>query len=90
MLSLASTFAARAVRLFQAAYEEPALWTVDAEGQIVGSLVCEAGTWRLSWFGDAPSRLVNYVGPVDGDVEAPALVLTERLGAPVRLERLPV
>jgi hypothetical protein len=33
---------------------------------------------------------VNYAGRVDGDVEALAIVLTERLGAPVRLESLPV
>lgn len=90
MLSLASTLAARVARLFQAAYEEPALWTISADGHVVGSLVCEAGLWRLSWFKDAPPRLVNYAGPVDGDVEALAAVLTERLGASVRLESLPV
>lgn len=90
MLSLASTFVARAARLFQAAYEEPALWAVSAEGRVVGSLMCEAGAWRLSWFDAAPARLVNYAGPVGGDVEALAFVLTERLGAPVHLESLPV
>lgn len=90
MLSLASTFVARAARLIQAAYEEPALWTVSAQGRVVGSLVCEAGAWRLCWFKDAPPRLVNYAGQVDGDAEALANVLTERLGAPVRLESLPV
>ena len=90
MLSLASTLVARAARLFQAAQEEPALWTISAQGRVVGSLVCEAGAWRLSWFDDAPPRLVNYAGWADGDVEALAIVLTERLGAPVRLESLPV
>ncbi len=90
MLSLASILVARAARLFQAAYEEPALWTVSAQGRVVGSLVCEAGFWRLSWFDDAPARLASYAGPVHGDVEALAMVLTERLGAPVHLEALPV
>jgi hypothetical protein len=90
MLSLASTLVARAARLIQAAQEEPALWTISAQGRVVGSLVCEAGIWRLSWFDEAPPRLVNYAGRVDGDVEALAIVLTERLGAPVRLESLPV
>jgi hypothetical protein len=90
MLSLASTLVARAARLFQAACQEPALWTISAQGRVVGSLVCEVGTWRLSWFDNVPPRLVNYAGRVDGDVEALAIVLTERLGAPVRLESLPV
>ena len=88
MLSLASTLVARAARLFQAAYEEPPLWTISAQGRVVGSLMCEAGAWRLSWFDEAPQRLVNYAGRVDGDVEALAIVLTERLGVPVRLESL--
>ena len=90
MLSLASTLVARAARLFQVAYEEPALWTISAQGRVVGSLMYEAGTWRLSWFDEAPPRLVNYAGRVGGDVEALAIVFTERLGAPVRLESLPV
>ncbi|WP_428677786.1 hypothetical protein [Reyranella sp.] len=92
MLSFASTLVARAARLFQAAYEEPALWTISAQGRVVGTLMCEAGAWRLSWFDGAPPRLVNYAGrvDVDGDAEALAIVLSERLGAPVRLESLPV
>lgn len=90
MLSLASTLVARAARLIQAAYEEPALWTISAHGRVVGSLVCEAGAWRISWFNGAAPRLASYGGRVDGDVEALAVVLGERLGAPVRLESLPV
>jgi len=90
MLSLASTLVTRAARLFQAAYEEPALWTISAEGRVVGSLVCEAGAWRISWFDGADPRLISYGGRVDGDVDALAIVLGERLGAPVRLESLPV
>jgi len=90
MLSLASTLVTRAARLFQAAYEEPALWTISAEGRVVGSLVCEAGAWRISWFTGAHPRLISYGGRVDGDVDALAIVLGERLGAPVRLESLPV
>ena len=70
--------------------KSPPLWTISAQGRVVGSLMCEAGAWRLSWFDEAPQRLVNYAGRVDGDVEALALVLTERLGAPVRLGSLPV
>lgn len=90
MLSLASTLVARAARLFQAAYEEPALWTISAHGRVVGSLVCEAGAWRISWFNGADPRLASYGGQVDGNVEALGIVLSERLGAPVRLESLPV
>lgn len=90
MLSLASTLVARAARLFQAAYEEPALWTISAHGRVVGSLVCEAGAWRISWFNGADPRLASYGGRVDGDVEALGIILGERLGAPVRLESLPV
>ena len=90
MLSLASTLVASAARLFQAVCEEPALWTVSAPGRVVGSLVCEAGVWRLCWFDDAPPRLATYAGRVNGDVDALAMVLTERLGAPVHLESLPV
>lgn len=89
MLSLANTLVARAARLLQAVYEEPALWMISAQGRVVGTLMCEAGAWRLSWFDDAPPRLVNYAGRVDGEVEALAIILTERLGAPVRLESLP-
>ena len=90
MFGIASTLVARAARLFQAAYEEPALWTISAKGCVVGTLMCEAGAWRLTWFDGAPPRLVNYAGRVDGDVEALAIILSERLGAPVRLESLPV
>ena len=90
MLSLANQFVARASRLIFTAQDEPALWTVSANGRVVGSLVCQAGAWRLSWFKDADRRLVNYAGPVDGNVEALADALSARLGAPVRLESLPV
>lgn len=94
MPSLASTlvapFVARAARLIQAVQEEPALWTVSVHGRVVGSLVCEAGTWRLSWFNGADPRLASHAGPPDGDVDALAAVLSARIGAPVRLEQLPV
>jgi hypothetical protein len=90
MLSLANQFVARAARRIFATHEEPALWTVSAHGRVVGSLVCEAGAWRLSWFNGADRRLANYAGPMDGDVEALAETLSARLGAPVRLESLPV
>jgi hypothetical protein len=89
MLSLANQFVARATRLFLAA-GEPALWTVSAHGRVVGSLVCQDGAWRLSWFNGADCRLTSYGGPLDGDVEALAESLSARLGAPVRLESQPV
>ena len=90
MLSLANQFVARATRLFLAADGEPALWTVSAHGRVVGSLVCQNGSWRLSWFNGADRRLTSYAGPVGGDVEALAESLSSRLGAPVRLESQPV
>lgn len=90
MFSHAGTLIARAARLIQAAYEEPALWTVSVHGRVVGSLMCEAGTWRLSWFNGADPRLASYTGPLDGDVDGLAAALSARLGVPVRLESLPV
>ena len=90
MLSLANQFVARATRFILAVQDESALWTISAYGRVVGSLVCEAGVWRLSWFNGAAPRLANYAGPVDGTVEALADALSARLGAPVRLESLPV
>jgi len=90
MLSLANQFVARATRLFLAVTGEPALWTVCADGRVVGSLVCQNGAWRLSWFNGADRRLTSYAGPVGGDVEALAENLSLRLGAPVRLESQPV
>jgi hypothetical protein len=88
MLSLANQLVARATRLIFAG--EPALWTVSAHGRVVGSLVCQGGAWRLAWFNGADRRLASYAGPVDGDVEALAEVLSARLGAPVRLQSQPV
>ena len=90
MLSLANQFVARTTRFIFTAQDESALWTISACGRVVGSLVCEAGVWRLSWFNGADPRLANYAGPVDGNVEALAEALSTRLGAPVRLESLPV
>jgi hypothetical protein len=98
MPSLASTLVAplvtRAARLIRATYEEPALWTITVDGCVVGSLVCEAGAWRLSWFDGADPRLAAHAGrgaaPPDGDVDALAEALSARIGAPVRLEQLPV
>jgi hypothetical protein len=94
MLSRASTLVgplvARAARLIQAAYEEPALWTISVHGRVVGSLVCEAGAWRLSWFSGADPRLASHAGALDGDIDALADTLSARIGAPVRLESLPV
>ena len=74
---------------------QPALWTISAGprfagNRVVGSLVCEAGLWRLSWFEGTDRRLANYAGPIDGNVDALAETLSARLGAPVRLESLPL
>jgi hypothetical protein len=88
MLALANQLASRAVRLFAA--HEPALWSVTTGHRVVGSLACEAGQWRLAWFAGADPRLVNYAGPLDGDVEALAAALSARLGAPVELHSLSV
>jgi hypothetical protein len=90
MLSLANQFVARATRFILAAQDEPALWTISVHGRVVGSLVCEAGLWRLSWFEGTDRRLANYAGPVDGNVDALGETLSARLGAPVRLESLPL
>ena len=89
MLSLANQFVARATRLFLAAAGEPALWTVSAHGRVVGSLVCQNGAWRLSWFEGADRRLASYAGPVDDDLEGLAAALGARLGRPVELQSLP-
>ena len=79
---------ARAAR-FVIGAEEPALWTIAAGGRIVGSLVRDADGWRLSWFAGADPRLVDYAGPVTGDVETLADAFSRRLGAPVELQSLP-
>jgi hypothetical protein len=85
MLALANKVA----RVLVGPYE-PALWTITAGRRVVGSLVCEAGSWRLAWFAGADLRLTNYAGPVNGDVGTLAALLSARLGAPVELESQPV
>ena len=90
MLSLANQFVARATRLIFTVQDEPALWTISIHGRVIGSLVCEAGAWRLSWFEGTDRRLASYAGPVDGNVDSLAETLSARLGAPVRLESLPL
>ena len=95
MLALANDLVARAARLVLAGpphvpFYGPALWTISTGYRVVGSLVCEAGAWRLAWFAGADPRLVNYAGPLNGDVEALAAALSARLGAPVELESQPV
>ena len=90
MFTLANQFVARATRLILAASGEPALWTISVHGRVVGSLVCEDGACRLSWFNGADPRLASFAGPVDGDVEMLAQVLSERAGTPVTLDAQPV
>lgn len=94
MHGLAATFAAplvaRVARLIRAASDEPALWTISVHGRVVGSLVCQAGAWRLSWFDGADPRLAGVTVALGGDVDALAETLGARIGAPVRLESLPV
>lgn len=88
MSFLAADLFARTVRFLAASYAEAGPWVISTRGRIVGSLVSAEGDWRLCWFEDADPRLASYGGTVDGDVEALAHVLTLRLGAPVRLDRL--
>jgi hypothetical protein len=87
MFALANDLVARAAR-FVIAGEEPALWTVCADGHVVGSLVRDRAGWRLSWFAGADRRLVSFAGPLTGDLDALATVLGARLGAPVELQSL--
>jgi hypothetical protein len=88
MLDLASDIVARATRLLFTDRDEPALWTILVRGRVVGTLLCEAGRRRLTWFEGADQRLAAYAGPLE-DVEALATALGLRLGHPVRLESLP-
>ena len=90
MFALANDLVSRAARLFQAGSAEPALWTVSAGGRVQGSLVREAGLWRLSWFDGADGRLASWRGELGGDVETLAATLSARLGAPVELQSQPV
>ena len=90
MLSFANGLVARASRFILAGSEEPALWTISVRGRVVGSLVCRDGDWRLAWFNGADPRLASFAGPVDGDVEALAQVLGDRVGVPVTLDAQPV
>jgi hypothetical protein len=85
MLALASKVA----RYFTAPPER-GLWTIAVGHRVVGSLVYEAGLWRLAWFAGADPRLVAYAGPVDGDLSGLGRRLSARLGAPVELESQPV
>ncbi len=80
----------RATRQFIAGTDEPALWTISVRGRVVGSLVSAAGERRLAWFDGADRSLVNYAGPLDGDIDDLARVLGLRLGVPVELDSLSV
>ena len=85
MLALASKVA----RYFTAP-PQSALWTISANRRVMGSLVYEAGLWRVAWFAGADPRLIAYMGPVDGDMLGLSRRLSARLGAPVELESQPV
>ncbi len=37
---------------------------------VVGSVVCQNGSWRLSWFNGPTVLLTSHAGPVGDDVEA--------------------
>lgn len=41
---------------FLSGLNESAFWTVSVSGRVVGSLVYQAGEWRLSWFDGADPR----------------------------------
>jgi hypothetical protein len=90
MLALANDLVARAARLVLAGPHEPALWSISTGHRVVGTLVYQAGGWRLAWFAGADPRLANYAGLLTGDVEALAATLSARLGAPVELQSLTV
>jgi hypothetical protein len=71
-----------------------ALWTVTVHGRVVGLLAREPGRTRLTWFEPADSQLMGS-GPLphellDGELEALAAALTQRLGRQVELDSLPV
>jgi hypothetical protein len=89
MLALAHQLANAARQAFTAPLA-PGLWTISTGYRVVGTLICEAGQWRLGWFAGADPRLSNYAGPLDGDIDALANALSARLGAAVELESLPV
>jgi hypothetical protein len=88
MFALANSLVARATR-FVVGAEEPAMWTISTGGRVVGSLIRDGDGWRLSWFAEADRRLVDYAGPVTGDLEALAVALGRRVRAPVELQSLP-
>ncbi len=88
MLSLANDLVARAARYVTAGLDGQRLWTISMRGRVIGSLVCDAGCWRLAWFDGADSRLAGYAGQLDGDLEALAEALSRRAGQPVQLEQL--
>ncbi len=90
MFALANDLLVRTARLFRATQDGPGLWAISAHGHVVGTLVCESGVWRLSWFDGADPRLVQHAGTLDGDIDGLADALSARLGQPVRLEALPV
>lgn len=86
------SFASKVARATRAIFADTgdSLWTISVNTRVVGSLVCVAGEWRLSWFAGADRRLTGYAGPVSGDIEALERALGLRLGAPVHIESLPV
>lgn len=85
-----SGFLSRYLLPIFATANEPGLWTVSIGDRIVGTLVCEHGAWRLSWFSGADTRLTSYAGPINDDIEGLAEVLGLRLGARVSLDALPI
>ena len=93
MLSFANDLVTRVTRYVATRYvvagaDEQRLWSVSMRGRVVGSLIYDAGGWRLAWFDGADRRLAAYAGKVDGDLEALAAALSRRCGQPVQLEQL--
>lgn len=60
---------------------DDAIMTVSHHGTVVGTLIQQRGTRRLTWLHGADPRLASYAGTLDDDVEVLADRLATRLGA---------
>lgn len=88
MFAAAQDLALRAARYVALNPEASRFWTISIRHRVVGSVACEAGRWRLSWFDGADPRLVAFAGGFDGDIDALAHALGARIGKPVHIDLL--